>query len=237
MNIPGSNLLKTALTLIGKQEFQYYRFKSRSLNVNGQDIPVYEAPLCERASIQPVPRELFQQYGLDFQKHYITIIAPLDVMDIRRDVSGDLVVYGGLMFQCLSKTQWFKQDGWGSVIAVQIQNQPLIDSVSVPPAAHYVTSNLIRFVIEFNFPVTVTEQPFLDLTIGTTARSATFQAQSFDDKKLNFAYTVQSSDSGALALEPFIDLSTGAIQSQEIASLAANVNFTVPSLLGISFNA
>lgn len=120
MSVPGSNLLKKALTVIAKQGFQYYQFQTRSPNAVGQDVAAYYPPVPGRGSVQPVPRNLYQAYGLDLQKNYMNFYMPQDVIDIERDVSGDQIKFNCKTFQCLSKTDWYGIDGWIQVLAVEI---------------------------------------------------------------------------------------------------------------------
>lgn len=118
--IPGSNLLNKALTVISSSEFQYLSFLRRNTNDIGLDVPVYASPIQARGSVQAVPRELFQQYGLEFQRNYLMFYVSAALLDIKRDVSGDHIIFKGSKFQCVSKTDWFKVDGWIGIIAVEI---------------------------------------------------------------------------------------------------------------------
>ena len=120
MIVPGSNVLNAALRVLGKQCFQYYSFVSRTPNQNGQDVATYAPPITLRGSVQPVPRSLFQTYGLDFQRYYINVYVSRDILDVARDVSGDQIVFEGKRFQCVSKTPWAGIDGWDAILCVQI---------------------------------------------------------------------------------------------------------------------
>lgn len=239
--IPGSNLLNTALTVIGKQTFFYYKFLTRSTNPDGQDVPIYDAPLRKQASIQPVPRELYAEQGLDLQRHYQTVYAPLNVLDIARDSSGDLVMYKGRMYQVLSGTKWFQQDGWGGFLIVQIPDQPLIEGVTPPVPNNYTTGESLEFVAEFSLPVAVTGVPALDIAIGGVARQASYVSGT---QVMQFSYTIQSGDSGTVtfplagqASTPAIDLSNATIIGSNENGVGANVNFIAPNLAGVTANA
>lgn len=118
--IPGANILGMALTLIGRQSFDYYAFKARRQNEVGQDIALYAPRQTLSGSVQPVPRSLYQENGLDFDRNYINFYVQKSVLDVARDVSGDQIVFSGDRYQCVSKTPWFAQDGWVGVLAVQI---------------------------------------------------------------------------------------------------------------------
>jgi hypothetical protein len=120
MTVPGSNLLGMALSILGQQSFWYFAFKCREPNEIGQDITQYQPPRMLTGSVQPVPRSLYQQYGLDFDRYYINFYVSKKVLDVARDVSGDQIEFNCKRFQCLSKTDWYPQDGWVAVLAVEI---------------------------------------------------------------------------------------------------------------------
>ncbi|MHC5539495.1 phage collar protein [Singulisphaera rosea] len=109
-----------ATRLIATQAFDYYAFDCRTPNAIGLDVAVYKTPVTLRGSIQPVPRSLYQAYGLDFQKNYINVYVSQAITDISRDVSGDQIVFEGNPYQCVSKTPWVGIDGWDAVLCVAI---------------------------------------------------------------------------------------------------------------------
>jgi hypothetical protein len=123
--IPGSNILSMALGVIGKSTFSHYAFKSRTPNAIGQDVPIYALPVALQGSVQPVPRSLYQQYGLDFQRNYINVYVSKAVLDVTRNVSGDMIVWNGHSFECVSTTPWNSIDGWTAVLCVQVPNGPI----------------------------------------------------------------------------------------------------------------
>ena len=108
------------LSVIGRQSFQYYAFASRTTNEIGIDVSTYGPPRPITGSIQPVPRNLYEVYGLQFDKYYVTFFIERNVLDVARDVSGDQIIYCGSRFQVLQKTDWFHQDGWDALLAVQV---------------------------------------------------------------------------------------------------------------------
>lgn len=122
MAIPGSNLLNSALSIIAKLPFQYCQFTGRTTNGIGLDVATYAQPVNLSGSVQPVPRSMYQAYGLDFQCNYINVYVSQAITDIARDVSGDQIVFQGNTYQCISKTPWAGIDGWDAVLAVQVPN-------------------------------------------------------------------------------------------------------------------
>jgi hypothetical protein len=120
MNVPGSNILKMALTVIHRQIIHYYRFGYRQLNNIGQDVSIYQPPEAVRGSFQPVPRRLYEVYGLDLQKEYYMFYSLNNVLDIDRDISGDQIAYNGQRYQCESNTDWYVIDKWKGILCVRI---------------------------------------------------------------------------------------------------------------------
>ena len=120
VGIPGINLLNMALTIIAKQTLSYYQFVSRGLNSVGQDITVYASPINLVGSWQPVPRNLYEVYGLDLQKDYFTFYSSNNILDIQRDISGDQVVFMGKRYQVESSNDWFQLDGWKGMLCVDL---------------------------------------------------------------------------------------------------------------------
>jgi hypothetical protein len=118
--VPGANWLRTAMRAIATQTFQYFAFQSRSAQVNGQLLAVFAAPVTLQGSIQPLPRSLYQEYGLQFDRFYVTIYMPENATDVSRDTTGDQFSYNGNRFQAVQKVNWFQQDGWISMLAVQV---------------------------------------------------------------------------------------------------------------------
>ncbi len=118
--IPGSNLLNKAFTLIGKSTVSYYADAGRTLNDVGQYVTSYSAASSVTGSLQPVKQELYDKYGLDFQKKYFMLYVSRDAVDVSRDVSGDQFEYNGKRYQCESLTNWYSIDGWVSILAVQV---------------------------------------------------------------------------------------------------------------------
>lgn len=149
MPVPGSNLLKMALTVIARQFVIYYMDTGRTANTVGQYVTTYAPPRVVSGSFQPVPRQLYEQFGLDLQKNYFTFYAPNPLMDITRNVSGDQIAFNGVRFQVESKNDWFAMDGWVGVLCVYIgidtANTQLFGFGSTPPNTYenYGNGNLI----------------------------------------------------------------------------------------------
>lgn len=125
MTTPGGNILARALKRIAPQGFDYYPYASRTVNAAGLWVATYGASIPLLGSVQPVPRSMFLQAGLDFQKEYATFFVSANVIDIQRDVAGDKMIYAGRTYQCESLNgDWFRQDGWDAILCVKIKVPP-----------------------------------------------------------------------------------------------------------------
>lgn len=120
--IPGINLFNIATSLITQQRVSYYKNTGRTTNSIGLDVATYASPITIIGSFQPVAKRLYDQLGLDFGKNYFTLYTNNDITDLKRDVSGDKIVYNNQEFQCESNTPWFGADGWMEVLCVYIQD-------------------------------------------------------------------------------------------------------------------
>jgi hypothetical protein len=118
--IPGSNLLNVALTLIARQTITYYAATGRTLNAVGQYVTTYASSTTIVGSFQPVPRKLYQIYGLDFQKSYFIFYTSNDLIDVQRNVSTDQIGFNSQLYQCISNNDWFAIDGWSGILCVLI---------------------------------------------------------------------------------------------------------------------
>lgn len=108
-----------AFSIISKQTVSYYRNTGRSVNDVGQYVSTYDTATQLRGSFQPVPRKLYEQYGLDFQKDYFTFYASTNILDVARNVSGDKITFNGNSYQCESANDWYAVDGWKGVLCVK----------------------------------------------------------------------------------------------------------------------
>lgn len=122
MRVPGSNLLSIAMRVLTPQPVQWRAYVSRAPNGRGILVDTYtDAVTIESSvSVQPIPRNLYQALGLDFAKEYWTLWVQPDVQVLKRDVTGDLVIYEGLLLKCESDTNWRSADGWRKIQAVRV---------------------------------------------------------------------------------------------------------------------
>jgi hypothetical protein len=122
MSVPGSNLLLMALTVLGSTPVDYLKYSARVANAGGVYLTTYLAPVTiVEGSVQAVDRSKYVQYGLDFEKNYVSWFVPeVDAIDLARDVSGDAIEVLGRRWQLMGSTDWFQVDGWKSLMGVDI---------------------------------------------------------------------------------------------------------------------
>lgn len=114
------NVLKTALRMIPLEPIIYSKFQSRAINDIGIEENNYNTPITIRASVQAVPRSMYEQLGLDLQKKFVTVYTTQDVVDVGRDTPGDKFIYVGETYLIESKTDWLSFNGWNSFMAVRV---------------------------------------------------------------------------------------------------------------------
>lgn len=139
MGVPGSNLLNQAFRVIARNTVIYYQFAARSKRPDGVLVPTYVPPQSITGSVQAVPRNLYQQNGLDFNRDYVTFYTTTQMMDVEREKSGDQFMYNGQLYQCLSNNNWFGQDGWVGVLAVRTDGEaPNPNQFVIEPGTIYI---------------------------------------------------------------------------------------------------
>lgn len=118
--IPGSNLLNLALQAITPTTVSYYAYVTRETNAIGFRVTEFAEPVDIIGSLQPVPRMLYQQLGLDFTKNYVMFYSSQPIKDVTRDRTGDQLGYAGKRYQVEAANDWHSIDGWNGVICVEV---------------------------------------------------------------------------------------------------------------------
>ena len=119
--IPGANLLRMALRLIGPQTVVLYRFSARTLEPNGQWVSAFSSPLVvTEGSLQAVPVTRYAAMGLDYERTYVTWYTSALCQGAARDRAPDQFVWNGRLFDVHSVTPWMLQDGWNEVVGVDV---------------------------------------------------------------------------------------------------------------------
>jgi hypothetical protein len=133
--IPGSNILKLALTVIGSQNVNWFQFASVTTGPTGLDVTTYSAPqTVTLGSVQPIDRARYEALGLDLQKSYVNWFVPnVNALSVTRnpDGNGDVIEWpvtkqGALIsgvsrrYQLVGDTPWTQQDNWTRVLGVDV---------------------------------------------------------------------------------------------------------------------
>jgi hypothetical protein len=116
------NLFLRAAALTGTSTIQWFSASGRASNGIGLDVVTFADPVPVRASVQPVPRSIMQQMGLDFNKEYVMVYAAQKMDDLARDRSGDQFQFSFYRYQILSNTEWHPVNGWNGSLAVKVQS-------------------------------------------------------------------------------------------------------------------
>ena len=121
MSVPGQNILLIALGAIARTPVAYYKDLGRTTSATGRDVTQFaDVVIIEDSQVQAVPRNRYENMGLDYQKDYVTWFVANNVIDLKCDVSGDQMTWNGKRYQLVSETDWFAMDGWTYVLCVQI---------------------------------------------------------------------------------------------------------------------
>ncbi len=119
--IPGNNILSVALSAIGSTAVNYFQYSSRTTNAGGVMLTNYLAPqTITTGSVQAVSKTKYEALGLDFEKTYISWHVSMNAIDLKRDISGDVIEVLGRRWQLGGSNDWFGIDGWKSLTAVDI---------------------------------------------------------------------------------------------------------------------
>lgn len=119
--IPGSNLLRSALRLIGNQTVTLTPWVSSTTSPTGRDVSSYGTQVVvTEGSVQAVPRDRYADMGLDYTKSYVTWFTSATVRGVERNRGPDRFTYGGRLYEVHTVTPWNLQDGWNEVVGVDI---------------------------------------------------------------------------------------------------------------------
>lgn len=115
-----NNLLNQALSIIPKQNFTYIKYKGVTVNELGIKQDTYETPVDFEGSVQAISQDMYEKLGLDWSKKYIQIYSSLDIRNTDNDqVSPDKIIWNGKEYIVTKVTNWYQQDGWTNIIAVE----------------------------------------------------------------------------------------------------------------------
>jgi len=114
------NLLNIASSIIPQQVFTYYKFNKAEVNDIGNVVDTYDDGVILEGSVQAISQDMYEKLGLDFSKKYISIHTSADIRNVdNSQKSPDKVLWNGKEYLITKVTNWFQQDGWNRVIAVE----------------------------------------------------------------------------------------------------------------------
>ena len=115
------NLLATAQTVIGKQDYQLRKSIGRVRNAAGFYVTSYDEPIDMSGSVLPVNQRQYTAMGLDFKKNYIKIYDVKLIETLSRDKNADQVIWDGSLWEVAEDTPWFISGGWNYVLCVRLE--------------------------------------------------------------------------------------------------------------------
>ena len=115
------NLLATAQTVIGKQDYQLRKYLSRTRNAAGFFTSSFAVPVNMSGGVQPIRAAQYKSMGLDLKKAYIKIYDTNLINALSRDTNADQVIYDGYLWHVAEDTAWFLSGGWNFVMCVRLE--------------------------------------------------------------------------------------------------------------------
>ena len=115
------NLLASAQTVIGKQDYQMRKCTGRVRNEAGYWVSAFAEPIPMLGSVQPIRATQYQAMGLDFKKAYIKIYDVNLIQSMSRDTNADQVIWDGYLWHVAEDTPWFLSGGWNYVMCVRLE--------------------------------------------------------------------------------------------------------------------
>lgn len=117
---PGSNILNMALGLIGRKQVVWRQFNARTQNALGNWVVTYKPDVVLSGSWQSDPTDRVKALGYDSSKSYRRFFVSAPVDGVNRGTSPDLLIADGRKYEVVSTDDWTVQDGWVSLICVDV---------------------------------------------------------------------------------------------------------------------
>src|SRR5690606_21937130 len=107
----------------GTQTVIWRRFKERTQNARGQWITEYYPDASLDGSWQPVDAQTVQELQLDTSKRYHNLYTSNPVDNVNRGKAPDLIVADGKLHTVIGSTDWYRQNGWRGILAVENESE------------------------------------------------------------------------------------------------------------------
>lgn len=115
-----NNLYNIARRVIPRDDIKLSKFIGNNVNDVGQLVPTYAEPIAIDGVFQPVAKDLYEQLGLDYNKHYRVLYTDVNIAEIDNNASSDRILFAGDTYQALYKNNWFVYNGWVGVLCVRL---------------------------------------------------------------------------------------------------------------------
>jgi hypothetical protein len=113
-------ILKTALSVIPRQEALLYRWTGRTTNTRGLHEDAFAPGEVISGSIQPVDRSRYGYFGLDASKGYITAYSDALISDLDRTRNPDQIEFAGRRYRVMGRADWHCPADFTGVLAEDI---------------------------------------------------------------------------------------------------------------------
>lgn len=119
-----------------------------------------------------------------------------------------------------------------TLINIKIDSiDPYITSLTIPSDGYHQENNPLTFILNSNENITITNNPYLKLTIDGVEKNATYQSNTLSSITFNYNIENNIEDKNGIDLNNTIFLNSGSIK--DIATNDINTTFTVPDLSNI----
>lgn len=113
------NVLARALKIIPKQKVTYKKFKKVTVNLIGNQVNVYEAPITVEGSIQPTDQDTLYKLGIANTGDIYTVYLRGSAVSIAQIQSNDLIIgSNGQVYNIFRSDIWFDypDQDWNRVL-------------------------------------------------------------------------------------------------------------------------
>lgn len=103
------------------KQFTFLKYKGTTIDEMGRDVPEFEEPVTLLGCIQPISNKMYEQLGLDLDKHYKTVFSSALMKSIAESIQPDRIIYQGLTYELVENKNWYETNGWTKAIMVELK--------------------------------------------------------------------------------------------------------------------
>lgn len=103
------------------KQFEFYEYLSNEINEIGNEVPVYAESVLYTGSIQPVSNKMYEQLGLDLDKHYKVVYCPQLVQSLAEKDIPDRVKYEGKIYDVIENKNWWETNGYTKFLMCEVK--------------------------------------------------------------------------------------------------------------------